>query len=207
MTREEFDRKAATWDADPAKLERARAVAKAIIEEVPLSKSMIGFEYGCGTGQLGFLLGERLAKIVMGDSSPGMLKVLEQKIESGGTTNLIPRLLDLTTDPPPSERFDIIFTLMTLHHIDDILYILRTFRSMLTTPAYLCIADLDKENGSFHGPEFTGHTGFDRKDLKIRTKQAGFADVRFRTVFEVRKTTQKGEVMSFPVFLMIARTA
>ena len=44
----DFDAKASTWDADPAKVERARHVAEAIAREVPLRKWMSVLEYGCG---------------------------------------------------------------------------------------------------------------------------------------------------------------
>src|SRR5262245_42487472 len=46
----DFDARAATWDDDPTKVERARAIADAIVREVPLAPSMAALEYGAGTG-------------------------------------------------------------------------------------------------------------------------------------------------------------
>lgn len=48
----DFDRKAAGWDADPAK----GAVADAIRARVPLGPGLAALEYGCGTGLLSFPL-------------------------------------------------------------------------------------------------------------------------------------------------------
>ena len=45
-----FDDKAATWDDDPAKVERAGEVARAIRAAVPLNTSVRMLEYGAGTG-------------------------------------------------------------------------------------------------------------------------------------------------------------
>ena len=74
---------------------------------------------------------------------------------------------------------------MTFHHIEDIDKILRDLFSLLVAPGYLCIADLDSEDGSFHGPEFTGHLGFDRNELERKLTHAGFRSVDFTTVFEL----------------------
>ena len=49
MTSTDFDARAATWDDDPTKVERARGVADAIGRHVPLAPSMRALEYGCGT--------------------------------------------------------------------------------------------------------------------------------------------------------------
>jgi hypothetical protein len=69
---------------------------------------------------------------------------------------------------------------------------------------WLCIADLDKEDGSFHGIEVDVHHGFDREELAEKVAKAGFAAARFDTVFEIVKETQDGSRV-YPVFLMAAR--
>ena len=51
------------------------------------------------------------------------------------------------------ERFDLVYTLMTLHHIPDTAKILGSFQALLQPGGVLCIADLDKEDGSFHSHE------------------------------------------------------
>jgi len=75
---------------------------------------------------------------------------------------------------------------------------------MLKSPGTLCIADLDKEDGSFHGRDFTGHKGFDRKELSAKTEKAGFSHIRFDTVKELNKLVDTGVNKVFPLFLMTA---
>jgi SAM-dependent methyltransferase len=199
-----FDDRAQTWDADPAKIERAVAVAEGIRNQVPLSPQMRALEYGCGTGLLGFALQPYLGDITLADSSPGMLAVLTEKIAAAGATNLHPMKLDLVSDPLPPERYDLICSLLTFHHVADIDRLLRGLFSLAASPGYLCVADLDTEDGSFHGAGFDGHQGFDREDLGRRAKQAGFRDVTFTTAFQIAKGNGPGQT-EFPVFLMVAR--
>jgi len=195
-----FDEEAATWDDDPMKKDRAAAVAAGIRANVALNPDMRAFEYGCGTGLLSFELRGEVGHITLADRSEGMLTVLKEKIRAAGAEDMTPVALDLAADPIPDERFDIVFTMMTFHHVDDTDAILHALSQMLDSPGYLCVADLDAEDGSFHGEGFTGHNGFDRDDLARRTKGAGFRSVEFETVY--RMVREDGE---YPVFLMVAR--
>jgi len=202
----DFDARAATWDDDPTKVERARAIADAIVREVPLDGSRYALEYGCGTGLLGFMLRARFADVTLADVSDGMLAVAAKKIADARDAQMRAVKLDLLSDPLPDQRFDIVFSAMTLHHIADTDAILRRFNAVLRRPGLLCIADLDVEDGSFHGAGFDGHCGFDRNDLAAKARAAGFPDVRFSTAFEMQKEADGG-LRTYPIFLMIARTA
>ena len=207
MTTGNFDARAATWDDDPLKVERANAIAAAIVREVPLVAGMRALEYGCGTGLLSFALRTHFADITMADVSDGMLAVANAKIDAaGGRDHLEAIKLDLLLEPVPGKRFDIIYSAMTLHHIPDTDAILRRFQEQLVRSGILCIADLDTEDGTFHGAGFDGHLGFDRAELTARALDAGFAKVRFTTAFEMNKTVN-GKNQTFPVFLMVAGTA
>jgi ubiquinone/menaquinone biosynthesis C-methylase UbiE len=197
-----FDAKAKTWDNDPVKVARAAAVAKAIRENVPLTTQMSALEFGCGTGLLSFELKPYLGRITLGDNSPGMLAALQEKLDAAKIANMHPVMMDLDKDAIPPASFDLIFTAMTLHHIDDTEKVLRDMYAMLTQPGYLCVADLDAEDGSFHGPDFSGHKGFDREDLAGKARQAGFHRVHFTTAFHMSKGTGPGQT-AFPIFLMV----
>ncbi len=199
-----FDDKAKTWDTDPIKRERAFTVAAAIRQRVPLSRGWHALEYGCGTGLLSFALHAELGQIALADSSPGMLAVLEEKIAAAGlSSHLHPLALDLVTDSPPVGRYDLIYTLMTLHHVADTERLLRAFHDLLQSGGRLCIADLDREDGSFHGPGFTGHNGFHRAALRVQLMRAGFGEVDFSTCYVMKKATAQG-VREYPLFLAVA---
>ena len=198
-----FDDKALTWDADPVKQERALAVAAGLRQRIPLSTTWRVLEYGCGTGLLSFALQADLGEVTLADRSPGMLTVLEEKISQAERTHWRPLALDLTIDPPPTERYDLIYTLMTLHHVPDTVRLLRDFHTLLRPGGWLGIADLDQEDGSFHGVGFTGHNGFDREALRARLLNVGFNQVDFSTPYLMKKATDQG-LREYPLFLAVA---
>ena len=200
----EFDQKAQQWDAKPIRVERAQAMAAGIKATVPLSPQMAALEYGCGTGLVSFALQSELGHITLADSSSGMLAVLRDKIAAHNTQNMTPVQLDLMIDPLPAERYQLIYTLMTLHHIPDTDKMLRAFYELLDNSGYLCVADLDQEDGTFHADEFHGHLGFDREELGAQAKQAGFQTINFSTIFHMRQEVN-GVSKDFPLFLMVAR--
>ena len=201
-----FDSKARQWDNNPVFRERGLKIADAVRKAVPLNRHMSALDYGCGTGLLSFPLKDELGAILLADSSGGMLDVVTEKIAAQGVANMTTVKLDLLIDPPPARRFALIVTAMTLHHVPDTDHILRVFHDLLNPGGTLCIADLDQEDGSFHGPEVDVHHGFDRADLSRRAAQAGFADMQFQTVFTIAKERETG-TRDYPVFLMTARRA
>ena len=127
------------------------------------------------------------------------------KIAATGDPHVRAVNLDLMSGPLPDRRFDLVFSAMTLHHIADTQGILRRFHEVLKRPGILCIADLDTEDGAFHGKGFDGHSGFDRDELGKKAHAAGFSSVRFTTAYEMTKTVADGE-RTFPIFLMVAAT-
>jgi 2-polyprenyl-3-methyl-5-hydroxy-6-metoxy-1,4-benzoquinol methylase len=201
----EFDEKARSWDADPERVQRAHVVAEAIREHVPLASDTRVLDYGCGTGLLGFALLPHAGHVTFADDSEGMLEIVREKIASTAATNAEAVLLDLTTDPPPAEHFDLIVTLMTLHHIEDTDMILRRFHTLLDPGGMLCVVDLDRENGSFHGAGFAGHRGFDRENITGAARRAGFHPVTIETVHTMTRETDAG-IEHYPLFLLTGKT-
>lgn len=203
--RKTFDEKAKTWDADIEKTIRAQKVGDAILKEMSCPLPCRAFEYGCGTGLVSLYLRSSFSRIVCADSSRGMLDVLKEKIDKETIPNIFPLELDLINGNVLDEKVDVIYTLLTLHHIVDTDKILSSFYSMIDPGGFLFIADLDKEDGSFHGEGFDGHNGFDRNELRDKALKAGFKDINFKTITQVLKEVASGEKRAFPVFLMTAR--
>lgn len=201
-----FDSKARQWDENPVFQERARKIAAALTDMVPLSPSMHALDYGSGSGLLSFPLHQALGHITLSDTSAGMLAVVEEKIAAQGVGNMTTLQADLSVTGLPDTRFDLIYSSMTLHHIPDTAAILRAFHDHLNPGGWLGIADLDLEDGSFHGIEVDVHHGFDRQALAAQTRAAGFGEVAFRTVFEIVKDQPQGQ-RAYPVFLMVAQRA
>lgn len=200
-----FDERAKDWDSDPNKVERAFAVAEAIRKTVPLSAKMSALEVGCGTGLLSFALQADLGPITLADTSQGMLDVLAEKIAAAHVTNMRPLKLDLTTDPLPAERYQLTYSLLTLHHIQDTQAVLEKFHALLEPNGILLVADLDKEDGTFHTDGTTDiHLGFARMELQKQVEAAGFGEVTFTTAVILHKKVHDAE-KDFPLFLMMAR--
>lgn len=94
---------------------------------------------------------------------------------------------------------------MTLHHIHDVNDMLVKFHDLLSPKGCLVVADLDKEDGSFHTDGTTDvHPGFDQDELQKIVERIGFGNVTFSTAYEIKKKIGNEE-QTFPVFLMTAR--
>ncbi|HBX50856.1 MAG: hypothetical protein A2275_01160 [Bacteroidetes bacterium RIFOXYA12_FULL_35_11] len=201
----EFDIKAKSWDENPLNIERAKAIADIIKEKISFTGNEKALDYGCGTGLLSMNLFNDLKNIILADTSTRMLEVVNEKIRNNAIKNMTAIDADLNSEALSENNFNIIYTSMTLHHIEDVEGSLRKFYSLLKPEGQLCIADLDSEDGTFHDDSFTGHFGFDRGDLKIKTLNAGFNEVLFYDCFTINKINSQGQKQSYTMFLMIAQ--
>lgn len=200
----DFDAKARTWDDDPEKLHRARTLAQAVAEAVPLTAQSRVLEYGAGTGQLSLALAPRVGSVLLADASAGMVDVARERLSEHGLDPGRAVRLDLLADPAPGERFDLVVSAMTLHHVPDVPRLLRVLRGLLDQGGWVALADLDSENGLFHDEPFDGHHGFDRDDLATQLSEAGYTEVKFSTPYAVTKEVD-GQRRDFPLFLATAR--
>lgn len=195
-----FDSKAVDWDDNSSRREMNRAVAGAIRETIPLTKTMYAMDFGCGTGMISRELFPMLGKIIAIDLSSGMIEQLQQRIEAEKISNIDARNLDLFTDSP-SETFDLIYSAMALHHIRETGRLLDRLTVLLNPGGWVALADLDSEDGSFHQDhhEFI-HYGFDRAGLSRELSERGYSDITTRTAHIICK--ENGD---YPVFLITAR--
>jgi trans-aconitate methyltransferase len=203
-----FDRAAATWDEQPARVVMAQSIAKAILAQVPVRPSMTAVDYGCGTGLVTLALQPAVARIIGVDSSPAMLAKLQEKTPALGVA-VETRLLDLETQRPPEDVSpDLIVSAMTLHHIAEIPTLLRALHQWLRPGGYLALADLDTEDGSFHQDKTAvHHFGIDREWLAAQLTELGFRDVRAITAHVVERPDAAGTLRRYPVFLVSGRNA
>ena len=203
-----FDQAAATWDDNPSRIALMQAVGQAILREVRPTADMRVLDYGCGTGLVGLFLLPHVGSVTGADISAGMLDVLRKKIQDGNLRGMQAVHLDLEHDPAPAQRYDLIVSCMTLHHIADTGKILRACHQLLTARGVLCLADLDTEPGIFHTPDVAPsvhHHGFDRAELKSLIARSGFAETKDVTAHVIRKPVDGGTERDFPVFLITAR--
>lgn len=197
-----FDDAAATWDEDPDHEKRQVAVAQAIKEAANLSPSMTAVDVGGGTGRLSILLADAVGSVVVTDPSAGMVQVARERIEAAGLGDRLRAVqADLTTDRLDG-AYDVAWSSMALHHIQDLDALLRSVAGLLVDGGRLCIADLNEDSdGAFHADkvDFDGHHGFNRQRLADQLARAGFADVSFVDATTILKGDRE-----FGVFLCTA---
>jgi ubiquinone/menaquinone biosynthesis C-methylase UbiE len=201
-----FDLKAKDWDKDPQKVDRARVFADEIIRFLGKRKISDALEFGSGTGLVSFQLKDRFKSITLADNSSGMTEVLKEKIINEKILNMKPLLIDIFKTRPDLSDFDIIYTLLVLHHIQDIDRIFEIFRNILKPGGYLCIGDLVSEDGSFHhkDPGFDGHKGFKTSELKEKLIGKGFI-IEEEKIFSAIEREYNLENRKYPMFLIIAK--
>jgi 2-polyprenyl-3-methyl-5-hydroxy-6-metoxy-1,4-benzoquinol methylase len=202
----DFDGKAATWDEDPFKVNLANDVAYAMIKELHPAPDMDVLDYGCGSG-LVTLRFQPLVKSITGmDSSKKMLEVLQTKVEKRSLSNVHTQLIDLEQGVRVEARFHMIVTSMTLHHVLEPASFFKKLYDLLLPGGQIAIADLDKEDGSFHHDN-TGvlHFGFERPSLKDMLGQACFREVRDTTAATITRKVQEKGPRDFTVFLITGR--
>lgn len=197
----DFNVKAETWDDDPVKVRRAKLIAGHIGETIKGMNPVKAMEYGAGTGLLSFELLPFLDSVLLVDTSDGMLSIAQEKINRNNYSKAETLNADFLIDPLPTRKFNIVFSLMTLHHINDLDKILHIFYSLMENNSYLFIADLVKEDGSFHGKGFSGHNGFDLDELKNLFLKTGFKNIDSQIVMEIEKQ-RDNELKKYPLFLM-----
>jgi len=197
----DFDERARDWDT-PERQARADAVAEAIRSAVPLTRSTRTIEIGAGTGLLGLALAGEVGEMVLAEPSSGMLEVIGEKLSdrSPGRVSALP--FDLLADGAPAEPFDLVISLLVLHHLQDTDLALAAIHRLLRPGGWMALADLDAEDGSFHGREAEGihHFGFDRGAVAAAATHAGFGAVEVRTATELERDGRR-----YPLFLLLGR--
>jgi len=197
-----FDQAASTWDEDLARVGLARAVAEHILQRLGQMSNMDVLDFGCGTGLLTLALQPYVRSVTGTDSSAGMLGVLERKARALGLESVRPYLLDDAHPLASAGSFDLISSSMTLHHVRDLPALFSAFRSLLRAGGRVALADLDREDGTFHKPGITDvhHLGFERGDVRELLSAAGFNGLQDETAFLHRRNDRE-----YPVFLITGR--
>lgn len=199
----DFDSKASDWDKNPNNISRTKAVAAAIQRQIPLKKGMTAIEYGAGTALLSFALKENLGEITLMDNSTEMTRISTEKIGHSGITDMKALFFDLENQSH-HEKYDIIYSQMVMHHVDNVYAMLDKFYQLIHPSGYLAIADLHPEDGSFHGEGFNGHLGFNLKEFILKLKMIGFTNIKHENCYTINKQISDGTTKEYPVFLVSA---
>jgi ubiquinone/menaquinone biosynthesis C-methylase UbiE len=197
-----FDIHAATWDENPKRINLVKKVSDLIFSKLDLNNKQI-LDYGSGTGLLGYHLIEKAGHVTFCDTSEGMLEQVKKKKEHYGFKNITIVKADLLKDYIP-ETFDFIFSMLVLHHVEDIKGLLLKFYDQLKKDGVLCWIDLDKEDGSFHGDQSIPHFGFEKNLTMQLLKEAGFETTFYTNELTIQKEVEN-ELRDFSLFVLIAK--
>jgi SAM-dependent methyltransferase len=204
--RKDFDKEAAAWDQNPGRVKLANDVADSIIGELKPTRDMDVLDFGCGTGLVTLRLQPFVKTITGADNSKGMLGVLQDKVRGGGLKNVKTQFVDFEKGGKVEGTFHAVVSSMTLHHIHDPAPLFRQLHDLLNPGGILCISDLDKEDGSFHGDNAgVLHFGFERSHVKDLLEKTGFREVRDVTAAAVVKEIEGKGKKTFTVFLIIGK--
>ncbi len=181
-----FDIEALTWDDLPRRVELAKAVVKNIAPYLKGDERVL--DVGCGTGLVGLNIAPFVKEVVGIDTSKKMVEKFNQKAKK---LNL--NALALCKDIfEVNEKFDVVISSMTIHHIKDIKKLSNKLLEITNT---VFIADLVKEDGTFHsrGNDDVEHFGFSKDELKNYFNKW---KMEYKIIYTIKKHK------NFPVFLI-----
>ena len=195
---DKFKDKAKDWDVSDRVRQLSAGIGSSILKNVELKANMHVMDFGAGTGLITSQVTPFVNKITAVDISQAMLEQLIAKQELKGK---VQALCQDITHHPTGEQYDLIMSAMAMHHVEDIDNMVKQFAAHLKSGGKIALADLDKEDGSFHpkGVEGVYHSGFERSEFQATLEKHGFKDVHFVTAHTVQ-----GETKTYPVFLALA---
>ena len=193
-----FNEKAKDWDANEMRTMLSAAIGSSILEHVSLHEQMRVMDFGAGTGLISSQVAPLVKKIVAVDISEAMLNKLVAKPELQDKVEIVCQDI---IEKPIADNFDLIMSAMSMHHVKDTSKLIQRFSEHLNPGASIALADLDKEDGSFHPEDSEGvfHLGFKRNELQIILEKYGFREVQFVTAHTINKEEKK-----YPIFLVTA---
>jgi len=196
MNKDYFENRSKDYEKDKNRVNNVDNIAGAIRENIELEKSMKIMDFGSGTGLLLEKIAPLVGKITAVDISKSMNAELAAKKEK---LDCELEILEMDLSKSKLDRkFDGIISSMTMHHVDDIQSMFNDFYNMLNDVGFIAIADLDKEDGTFH-KEDTGvfHFGFNRDEFLKAAEKAGFKNLQI-----ISASTAYKPYGEYPVFLL-----
>lgn len=171
---EKFNQIASQYDTQQRK-RIAQIIAKEVKKYIVKDKHNVAFDFGCGTGLVGFELLEDFDNIIFIDASYFMVEQVKNKIEMNNITNASAICIDFEKQKNLNIKADYIIVAQVLLHIQNIESILSKLFDMLNDGGHLIIVDFDK-NELIISDEV--HNGFDQKGLSNILYQIGYKEIK-----------------------------
>lgn len=194
-----FTEKSKIYENEATRTNNVKNIGEAILERLTYDKMATHvMDFGSGTGLLTEQIAPFVRKMTTIDVSPSMNKQLHAKKEQlACELNMLE--LDLVSNEL-DETFDGIISSMTIHHVEDVQALFHKFYRLLNSGGTIALADLDKEDGTFHTEDMgVFHFGFDQEEFAMWAQKAGFEDVNIEIVSVAKKPYG-----DYPIFLLTA---
>lgn len=196
-----FDKKSENWDAKAERLQRAEKIYRRMAEQIEISSDSEVLDFGCGTGLLGFNFIKNVKSVTFADTSAGMLEQIVKKAASAGCANY--KIINLSGEVL-SGGYDAAVSLMALHHVENPAQTVKNLAEHLVKGGYICLSDLDTEDGSFHYPQVAPHNGIKRAAVLESLAASSVKIICNETVHTETKTVD-GKLREYTVFLIIGK--
>ncbi|MBN2806877.1 MAG: class I SAM-dependent methyltransferase [Prolixibacteraceae bacterium] len=200
-----FDDKAASWDENPRRIKLVENVWADLEKQLDFTNIRSVLDYGCGTGLLGYKMADRVRHLTFCDVSKPMLEQVERKREQYGYRHVETLWTDFTRDQLPASKFDLIVSMLVLHHVAELEKLLMAFHELLTPKGLFAWIDLGEEDGSFHShDESIPHKGFSKNGKEALLKRYGMEMVYYTNALKITKEIE-GVYREYPLFVMLAK--
>jgi predicted TPR repeat methyltransferase len=193
-----FKERAEGYDSKDLAKELSSAIGATLLSKIPFHEQMHVMDFGAGTGLICSQVAPVVQKITAVDISESMLEKLMAKPDLHSKVNTVCQ--DILNNPI-DVKFDLIMSALAMHHVEDINKLIQSLAGNLKPGSQIALADLDKEDGSFHPEDMKGvfHCGFDREELKAILELHSFKNIDFTTAH-----TFKRDDKTYSIFLLTA---
>ncbi|MEA3315930.1 MAG: class I SAM-dependent methyltransferase [Campylobacterota bacterium] len=195
-----FNILAKEWDSKPQRVESAMKFVEHIKGNVNKDiKSYHILDYGCGSGLVSFGFGNDVKLVTGLDYSIGMVERYNEKSKELNLSHLKAIKHNINEESLDSNKYDLIVTNMTMHHIKDISDFVYKLKDGLKKDGELYIADLSTEDGTFHsmGNEDVEHLGFKKEYIIDIFNDVGLKNIKYNILQTIKK-----EDNSYPIFVI-----
>ncbi len=198
---DEFAHKAEEWDT-PMRIKMAEKFVNELHNNINFTNKLKVLDFGCGTGLVGLQIAPLVKSAVLMDTSAAMTEVLKSKIFEDQLK--VPKsdikVINSEVFEYRNQDIDIVFSLMAMHHIENLNETINHIASILKPGGLLVIGDLKEEDGSFHQGEKVAHKGFNISHLSGMIEGS---DLEVRKTY-VYNTIAKNE-REYEQFILIAQ--
>ena len=213
--------KAQAYDKRPFTQNLAQGAGLAISAKLGLQPNWDVLDFGCGTGLVLERIASQVRHAVAVDSSPGMIGVCNEKRESKSWDNVTACCLQLSNPESLHEhflkdniaatvpkQFDLIYSSMTLHHIEHIPDTVKLLQSYLKPKGLLVAFDIEKGAESMLHPSVHHPGGFTADQLCDWWKDAGLDNVSCEKVHRLKKDVEvDGQPKSVAFWMLMVKGA